>query len=373
MKINELFFRNHATKWELEKTTFGDLTLLVGVSGVGKTQILKSIQNLVDISEGKALNGVEWDLRFTTKDGGRYQWKGIFEVTKDAAQEPKILNETLSLEDKLIFTRAENTVKYEEKDVPKVTPHLSVLSLFTSEDKIIPVKEGFNQITLVDYSIEQKLYVPVKDSLAFVKAFEEDSSKASVEGGKIAKSKLIGAIKKNPFYLMFKLFVISELFNDKFVEIVDEFKNLFPQIEDVRFVQENVKEYELKLKEKGTGWIPQREISSGMFKTLMHIVELKLTADGFVVLIDEFENSLGVNCIDTVADNLTVPGRDIQYIVTSHHPYIINNIAMKYWKVVTRKGSKVSTINAEQLGLGKSKHEAFKQLLNLEAFAEGIS
>ncbi len=115
------------------------------------------------------------------------------------------------------------------------------------------------------------------------------------------------------------------------------------------------------------------EISSGMFKTLLHLAEIKLMADGFVILIDEFENSLGVNCIDIVAEDLLKPGRNLQYIITSHHPYIINNIDMKYWKVVMRDGTKVSTKTADELKLGKSKHQAFKQLLNLEEFTGGIS
>ena len=49
------------------------------------------------------------------------------------------------------------------------------------------------------------------------------------------------------------------------------------------------------------------------------------------------------------------------------------HIDMKYWKVVMRKGAHVYTMDAEQLKLGKSRHEAFKQLLNLEEFTEGIS
>ena len=63
-----------------------------------------------------------------------------------------------------------------------------------------------------------------------------------------------------------------------------------------------------------------------MFKTLMHIAEMKLMANGSVILIDEFENSLGVNCIEVVADILMNQERDLQYIITSHHPYIINNL-----------------------------------------------
>lgn len=92
------------------------------------------------------------------------------------------------------------------------------------------------------------------------------------------------------------------------------------------------------IKEKGVShWIHQGQISSGMLKTLLHISELYLSTQDTVILIDEFENSLGINCIDVVTE-LLLENRNMQFIITSHHPYIINNIPMEYWKIVTRRG-----------------------------------
>ena len=109
-----------------------------------------------------------------------------------------------------------------------------------------------------------------------------------------------------------------------------------------------------------------------MLKTLMHISELYLSAEGTVILIDEFENSLGVNCIDILSD-LLFDNRKLQFIITSHHPYIINKIGMEYWKIVTRKGGVVTARDAKDYNLGKSRHQAFMQLINLEAYKEGIA
>jgi predicted ATPase len=129
----------------------------------------------------------------------------------------------------------------------------------------------------------------------------------------------------------------------------------------------------LEIKEKGVSkWINQSSLSSGMYKTFMHISELFVLPRGTVVLIDEFENSLGVNCIDVLTEDLLQESRNIQFIVTSHHPYIINNISPKYWKIVTRKGGTVTTKDAKNLGFDKSKHKAFLQLLNLEEYSEGV-
>jgi Fe-S cluster assembly ATPase SufC len=104
----------------------------------------------------------------------------------------------------------------------------------------------------------------------------------------------------------------------------------------------------------------------------MHISQLYLSAEGTIILIDEFENSLGVNCIDTVS-NLLLENRDLQFIITSHHPYIINKIGMEHWKIVTRRGGVVTVKDASHFNLGKSSHQAFMQLINLDAYSEGIA
>ena len=408
MKIREISFKNNAHPWELVNTKFSDLTLLVGVSGVGKTQILNNIMKLVNISTGHVCNGVEWDLHFIGDNEENYRWTGEFESIKglrkqsfsekdingqQAARIPRLLTEKLYLENELVFERKESQVKYENKETPKISPYKSVLNLFTTEDKISPVKKAFEKIVFLDYQAEKKRITirPLKELEIFYKV--------ALEAKKV-KDKQLDDLKKSPvvkesesfsqkidhmlpaFFeemVQIRSMILPKLFiayyeKEVFKEIVEDFKDIFPQVEEVRFeLLEDIDAYELQIKERGTGWISMNEISSGMLKTLLHLAEIKLMADGYVILIDEFENSLGVNCIDTVAEDLLKPGRDLQYIITSHHPYIINNIEMKYWKVVMRDGTKVSTKNADELKLGKSKHQAFKQLLNLDEFTGGIS
>ncbi len=109
-----------------------------------------------------------------------------------------------------------------------------------------------------------------------------------------------------------------------------------------------------------------------MLKTLFFIALVRLSANGTVLLIDEFENSLGINCLDVVTDQL-FGSRELQFIITSHHPYVINNIPMEYWKVVTRKGGVIQTHSAEELKLGRSKHKAFTELINSKEFRQGVA
>lgn len=96
----------------------------------------------------------------------------------------------------------------------------------------------------------------------------------------------------------------------------------------------------------------------------MYISELYLSPENCIILIDEFENSLGVNCLDSVTE-LVLNNKTLQFIITSHHPYIINNVSPAYWKIVTRKANLVTVKNAEDFHISESRQKAFIDLINV--------
>ena len=55
------------------------LTLLVGASGVGKTQILRALMALKQIAGGSSINGINWKIQFNTLSNQHYIWEGEFE------------------------------------------------------------------------------------------------------------------------------------------------------------------------------------------------------------------------------------------------------------------------------------------------------
>jgi predicted ATP-dependent endonuclease of OLD family len=110
-----------------------------------------------------------------------------------------------------------------------------------------------------------------------------------------------------------------------------------------------------------------------MLRVFLQLAEIYLCPDGTVFLIDEFENSLGINCIDELTKVILNLNRNLQFVITSHHPYIINNIPFEYWKIVTRKGNTITTHDASEFNLGRSKHDRFMQLLQLEEYQTGVS
>lgn len=83
-----------------------------------------------------------------------------------------------------------------------------------------------------------------------------------------------------------------------------------------------------------------------------------------LVLIDEFENGLGVNCIDTLCELMLSERNDLQLIITSHHPKIINAIDKEKWKIIERDGSVIRNRISQELGIGNSQHDAYFNLIN---------
>lgn len=382
MKIKRFEYENQNLALKINPIDFSNLSLLVGMSGVGKTLILEAILDLKRIAQGKSSRGVKWETQFVIEnDQKTYRWKGAFEKTglsqlqmdfhsdaedvedaEDIMQRPKILYEELYQEDQLIVERKENEIKLKGAPTPKLSSYKSVLNLFNEEEIISVVYAHFNRIIRSD---------DTERGVPFIENFEK----------LLKKHTTIESLQNANMPIFLKLALAYQNKMEVFDTIKQYFIYMFHQVEDIRL--EPLKEDDipfflrntprLQIKEKNVSkWIHHNQISSGMFKTLIQISQLFLCAESAVILIDEFENSLGINCIDTLTENLLDDSRGLQFILTSHHPYIINAIDMKYWKIVSRNGGVISTKNAEAYKLGKSRHEAFKQLIQLNDYRKGI-
>ena len=371
MRIKKVAFWDNLREWRFEPIYFSNLALLVGVSGVGKTQILKGILRLKEIANGASLNGLAWDITFSTINDVEYRWQGEFETKKNLPvilnkeheiKEFRIVREDLTREGSVIIERTPNEIIFKGQRTLKLSPFQSAVQILNQEEDISPIHQGFNKII---YSNDSSWVNDLGDIPVML---------ISVI---LTSENLLDEIKESPLPLAIKMDLIQRHYSDIFNNIKRAFIEVFPQIENIKIEEvedkySSLKFFTIQIKEKGVNdWIFQNNISSGMLKTLVHISELYLSPEGTVILIDEFENSLGINCIDVVTD-LIMENRNIQFILTSHHPYIINNIGMEHWKIVTRKGGVVTAIDAKDLNLGKSRHQAFMQLINLEEYSEGI-
>lgn len=392
MKIKSLKYQDKSRNWKLETTSFGDLTLLVGASGVGKTQILRSIQNIKRIANGISLSGVCWHIEFQESDCENFVWQGEFENRKEeykprtnlfemrvTTYEPKIVWEKLFANNNLIIERDDQNIYFNEKETVKLPQEKSVVHLLREEGQIYGIEQAFKLIVSIHY-----LNQPV--------IFDAESINRSKFGAN-NYSYPIDSLEKITYGSIEKIRNSNEPLNHQlfwcfqnepkiFTEIKKHFMNIFPFVKDIKVKAisdagegffDDMYKFKIQILEEGVkDWIDENYISAGMHFTLLQISDLYLCADGTVFLIDEFENSLGINCIDDLTSILLNQGRDLQFILTSHHPYIINNVNYENWKIVTRQGGVVKTHDASEFNLGKSKHEAFTQLMNLDEYAEGI-
>lgn len=379
MRIANLTYRDNALKWELEKADFESLTLLVGASGVGKTQILKSILNLKSVANGKSISGICWSITFETLNGNIYNWKGEFENKGDIdfsdsededlkRHKPSIQFEKLCLNDNIIIDRRNNDIVFNGNKTVKLPNQQSVIYLLKEEELIKPAFEGFGKILFSDQtdSTREAYHIKFSDTQKLLRSI-----------------KTISQIQEAKEDIRIKLFLAYKNVYDVFATIRERYIDIFPQVEDIKVEPLDIddedlpiffKEYPfIQIKEKGIEkWIKQHNISSGMFRSLIHISEIYLCSEGSVFLIDEFENSLGINCINELTNDILSSKRKTQFIITSHHPYIINNVDYTNWKLVTRTKGVVKTHKPEKFNIGKSKHDAFMQLIQLEQYQTGL-
>jgi len=379
MKIISLTYEDKALKWSLKEAEFQNLTLLVGASGVGKTQILRSLLNLKSIADGKSISGIKWSLKFETLNKDIFLWQGEFENKGDIdfseddnidikRNKPSIINEYLILNGKEIINRENDAIYFNGEKTVKLPNQQSIIYLLKEEDIMKPAYEDFGKILFSDQTESTKEAYRIKFSDT-QKLLKTHTNLTDIQESKEdIRIKLFLAFKNSP-----KTF---EIIKQRYIDI-------FPQVEDIKvepldYENEEIlfffKEYPfIQIKEKGIEkWIKQEYISSGMFRSLIHISEIYLCSEGTVFLIDEFENSLGINCINELTNDILSSKRQIQFILTSHHPYIINNIDYSNWKLVTRTKGVVKTHNPDKYNIGKSKHDAFMQLIQLEEYQTGI-
>jgi len=372
MKIQSFKFSNHKENWHIEEVKFEDLNLLVGGSGVGKTRILNALDLICDVAIGRNrnLDDLEWSINFSHL-GQNYRW----ELKSSSIKNEEILlnvNESEQTEivyEKLvqydddseleILVRNDSDSKFNKKDLPKLKRTESAITLLSEEDLIIPVGEAFNRF-IFNFQIPQELMFNNRNN----------------DPNRIELSHEISISNFQEYFAgtppAIKAFYLQKFFPDVFNEIKEYYIDIFSEVTNVKVSNERDSDGDFllffEIQENGLeDWIPQDRISSGMFRTLICLIEVITAPEESVILIDEFENSLGINCMAELTDFLLDKSPDVQFILTSHHPYIINNIPWKTWQIVSKSGNKVKVRKASDIPAldTASSLDKFTQLINL--------
>lgn len=370
MKITKFSFDSNHTGWKLVDTDFHPhLNLLVGASGVGKTKILNALKTAISTAKGTRFNvlfDTKWQLNFDLDNDTHCEWSIEFAAKngdKNGSEMPLIANESLVINKETIFKRDKNATYFKGKPTLNLNREESLINVLQDETPVNDIHTAF-----VNHS----------DTLTSVRHFNNDYNQLAefftkTLGELAANYTNIEDIRNSNQQIWTKLASLYLVDIQAFSQLKSIFIDVFPSVKDIKFDVAYDERYTIFfIKEKGVKkWISQDEISAGMFKTFIELGRIYLSPDNSLILIDEFENSLGVNCIDAVTESIVNSSRNNQFIITSHHPYIINNIPVKNWKIVSREGGLVHTHEASEFGIGKSRLSAFMELQQLDVFLTG--
>ena len=261
----------------------------------------------------------------------------------------------MEINGELIFQRRQDvlTMKGYEK-LPIPNRNISVFEQYSGEEELVRISYGFWNMSLMDREFYAK------------KSVSKEELEINIE--KLSTRKIVFGQSDNPLinYIptISRLQYIKKNQRELYSVILESIQGVFNEIEEVDVVYNASKNiYVMAINVYGKQLL-QDDISNGMMKTIHYIINLYTLAKGSVVLIDEFENGLGVNCIDVLYDLLIDERDDLQFIITSHHPKIINGINKEDWKIIEREGSVIKNYTYEQYGIGHSQHDAYFNLLS---------
>lgn len=376
------------TDLSFSKVNLRKRNLIVGVSGSGKTRYINTIFNAGHMAAGGRIRNGYWDITFEQEEQ-KYRW--LLDVGKDEEEKNIIVREGIwilngNAETRELVNRNGDMFIYDSKSLPKLSRDETSISLLRDEDDIRPLHRGFSSIMRRQFSSDV-----LKNNAGFASIPVE-----FLQNIKKEKDKRLLFDANLP--LSAKIYILSQYFEDIYKQICSEFRAVFPFVSELKILsfQElhssiqleinttdiNVKSTDIgnipvfALKEKNIDkWIPFDQWSSGMQKVLLIITDiLLLPTEGGVYLLDEYENSLGVNAIHFLPSFLLDYGDDHQFFITSHHPYLINKIPVSNWFVFHRSGVNVEIEEGIELEkrFDKSRQEFFIQLSNDPLYIEGI-
>lgn len=378
MRINWIEFKNLDTGLIINKTSFNkELTLFVGRSGAGKTQILEVISTFCNTATGGIIDTGHFKgaISFSI-DNDDFEWNVhvaredldiISSVTKrinderfffsDSNEATSIIkSETLSCNGNTIFKRTSQKLIMNGQELPQISNDFSLIYQYRSNDLLRNVYDCMNGLynsnkisPLFSWRIQYSFFKTMESEL--LKCKTEDEYREKFPTSISTPNKIYFLKKTNKNIGLYDI-------------LLKYYKNIFPDVDDFVFkLDRENRSMESYVRTNGSN-IPYDSISAGMRKTISFLVDLLTISNNYVVLIDEIENGLGVNCLDEVYDLLTSLRTDLQLIMTSHHPYIINNVNPESCKIVDRKRNVISTYSAKELNLTNSHHDFYDLVMN---------
>jgi AAA15 family ATPase/GTPase len=356
-----------------EATNFSRVNLLVGDSGTGKTRFLNTVDNFFKqlVSNNVRFNG-KWDVDFES-DGVVYNYKLHVAQSLNSPRKKSIENEVLSRNNEILFERTNGSIIWKGNKMPKLSSDQSCFSLLEDEE-ITPIYSNMKKVIARRFSGNELIH-----------NFQLGTVISTAPNSPVPPHiKSIGDLAVEPIDFHNKMHILKNISPDNYKKVISLIREAFPIIEqaDIQDVikvlpnfQGPLQTHVFSIREKGIdNWIPTNDISSGMQKLFLLILDTVLLQDTGILLIDEYENSLGVSAIDFLPDLIENISQNCQFIITSQHPYIVNRIPIECWKVFHREGSQVHITDGSILKekYAKSSQDNFIQLINDPIYNGGL-
>jgi predicted ATPase len=377
----------YADGWTLEPLHLDGFNLLVGVSGAGKTRIVKAIERVCAVALGtqdaRTAHGSRFAVDFK-HDEATYRWEaqtfpwgwrdarenGPQSLAPSEADPPLIETERILDEGRPLIERSPEKFLFHGGEIPKLDTAKSAIALLKEDPALAPLHQAFSRCvfreleTMPDFDIRRSHALDTENSRY---------STVSDVGASFALS------------LHHKAHLLQQLFPDSWAEVEEAFCDAFPAVNKLTVRRhdfpvpgrpDQTSFLAITAEESGVPLpVEFAAMSSGMQRYLSFLVHLSFAPRGTVVLIDELESSLGINCLPAATRFLLRRAPDLQLVLTSHHPYIIEQVPTTHWKIVTRKGSHVRVLDASSipaLNEAKSRLDRFTRLINLPEYEQGI-
>jgi len=355
------------------KIELGKVNLFVGASGSGKTRFLNTLFNFGSfLTTGQRFRRGHWKIELQASG---YTYFLEYKGQEPGETEQSIVRELITATDKsgkkeILVDRNQGKFIFCNTRLPKLPASKPSVYLLKEEPKIAPLFRSFSRILRrsfdTDTITQARLLQPVTKNT--INEFRTDKS--------------LDQLLAKQFPLSATLYVLRKNFPTKFKLIAQYYQSIFQTIEAVQISNITAPRLDktgeipaIAIKQKGVRKLIEiSQLSSGMVKVLLILTDVITMPNGSVYMIDEYENSLGINAIDFFPGFLSQHGNDNQFIITTHHPYLINNIPVRDWYLFNRKGADVRIKPGKELEdkIGKSKQAAFIQLINDPFYAEGF-
>lgn len=339
-------FLDTPREWRLKEFKLKDINLIVGFNASGKTRTLNIIKSLSEYmynpSKPPYLSG-KWKMVF-----GNGKGKLFYEVE---FRDRKVFYEKLKNKNELLLERdKDGRGKIKASQIDK-----GMLEFQISEDKLaISAKRDKLQHNFLEDLFEwgnNLIYFHFGSSMGQdrIKVLGEGMSTIDIRDDVDYIGKYISGIDKHRE--KYKNSIIDDM---KIIDYDIRKVGLIPLKLLPPFPMDTNKVQSLQIEEEDIRiLVDQQSMSQGMFRAFSLIIQLNYLIfsgiKGGSILIDDIGEGLdydrSIKLIKLLVEKLE--GTNNQLIMTTNDRFVMNNMLMKYWNILDRKGHIVEVINYE--------------------------